>query len=452
MDILYRRGRATAGEVMDALPGSPSYSTVRTQLRVLEEKGHVRHEEHGLRYVYAPAVPRRAARKSALRHLVEHVLRRLGRERRRRAARRRRREALRRRARAHRRSGGQIARKDGNDDEQRSRSRSSSWSALMATTLLRSRSAACVIGCSRRRLPAPRPRRRSRLVAPVWYARVAAAWWSSSRVRADRPAAGRARLALEPATAAAAARPADGSPPRPRRVMRGARGSSGWPAPAPVCFVAGRRSGPPGVAGIARRAASPPDRGPIPRPTCSRASTACAGAPVLLQSDHPTLLVTWGFARPKVLLPADARQLARRSHSHRARPRARAHPARRLDRADRPPSSLRVGLLVQPARLDRVPAPAARKRTGVRRRGARGWASKDRRTPAELVDLARAFRSQRQMFLPAAGHCPSVKPREESQSHVERPPQSRSHHAFGVHRRRHPARRRRRRKRCRRSR
>lgn len=71
MDILYRRGRATAGEVMEDLSGDPSYSTVRTQLRVLETKGHVRHEEHGLRYVYMPAVPRHAARKSALRHLVE---------------------------------------------------------------------------------------------------------------------------------------------------------------------------------------------------------------------------------------------------------------------------------------------------------------------------------------------------------------------------------------------
>ncbi len=70
MDILYRRGRATAGEVMDQLSGTPSYSTVRTQLRVLEEKGHVRHEEEGLRYVYIPAVSRHAARKSALRHLV----------------------------------------------------------------------------------------------------------------------------------------------------------------------------------------------------------------------------------------------------------------------------------------------------------------------------------------------------------------------------------------------
>ena len=71
MDILYRRGRATAGEVMEELSGDPSYSTVRTQLRVLEDKGHVRHEEEGLRYVYIPAVSRNAARKSALRHLVD---------------------------------------------------------------------------------------------------------------------------------------------------------------------------------------------------------------------------------------------------------------------------------------------------------------------------------------------------------------------------------------------
>jgi predicted transcriptional regulator len=71
MDILFRRGRATAAEVMEQLQGNPSYSTVRTQLRVLEEKGHVRHEEEGLRYVYIAAVPRHAARKSALKHLVE---------------------------------------------------------------------------------------------------------------------------------------------------------------------------------------------------------------------------------------------------------------------------------------------------------------------------------------------------------------------------------------------
>lgn len=71
MDILYKRGRATATEVMADLPGTPHYSTVRTQLRVLEEKGHVTHEEEGVRYVYMAALPRRAARKSALRHLVD---------------------------------------------------------------------------------------------------------------------------------------------------------------------------------------------------------------------------------------------------------------------------------------------------------------------------------------------------------------------------------------------
>jgi predicted transcriptional regulator len=71
IDILYRRGRATAVEVMEDLAGDPSYSTVRTQLRVLEEKGHVRHDDDGQRYVYSPAVPRRTVRKSALKHLVE---------------------------------------------------------------------------------------------------------------------------------------------------------------------------------------------------------------------------------------------------------------------------------------------------------------------------------------------------------------------------------------------
>ena len=71
MDILYKLERASVGQVLRKLADKPSYSTVRAQLRVLEEKGHVRHEEHGLRYVYAPAVPRDVASRSALRHLVE---------------------------------------------------------------------------------------------------------------------------------------------------------------------------------------------------------------------------------------------------------------------------------------------------------------------------------------------------------------------------------------------
>jgi predicted transcriptional regulator len=71
MDILYRLGRATVNEVMAELPGEPNYSTVRTQLRVLETKGHVRHEEQGLRYVYIPTAPRYSVRQSALKHLME---------------------------------------------------------------------------------------------------------------------------------------------------------------------------------------------------------------------------------------------------------------------------------------------------------------------------------------------------------------------------------------------
>ena len=71
MDILYKLERASVGQVLAEIAGKPSYSTVRAQLRVLEEKGHVRHEEHGLRYVYVPALPRDVARRSALRHLVE---------------------------------------------------------------------------------------------------------------------------------------------------------------------------------------------------------------------------------------------------------------------------------------------------------------------------------------------------------------------------------------------
>jgi predicted transcriptional regulator len=71
MDILYKLKRASVGQVLSKLADKPSYSTVRAQLCVLEEKGHVRHEEHGLRYVYVPAVPRDVAGRSALRHLVE---------------------------------------------------------------------------------------------------------------------------------------------------------------------------------------------------------------------------------------------------------------------------------------------------------------------------------------------------------------------------------------------
>jgi predicted transcriptional regulator len=70
MDILYRRGRATAAEVMEDLPDPPTYSAVRAALRLLEERGHIRHEVDGPRYVYLPTVPQEKARHSALSHLV----------------------------------------------------------------------------------------------------------------------------------------------------------------------------------------------------------------------------------------------------------------------------------------------------------------------------------------------------------------------------------------------
>ena len=73
MDTLYQLGKATAADLIKALPGEPSDSTVRTQLRVLEAKGHVRHEDDGQRFVYFPVVPRRVVRKSALKHVVDTI-------------------------------------------------------------------------------------------------------------------------------------------------------------------------------------------------------------------------------------------------------------------------------------------------------------------------------------------------------------------------------------------
>jgi predicted transcriptional regulator len=71
MDVVHRLGRASVADVMTALSGSPAYSTVRAQLRVLEEKGHLRHEEAQLRYLYLPAEPPHKIRRSAVKHLLE---------------------------------------------------------------------------------------------------------------------------------------------------------------------------------------------------------------------------------------------------------------------------------------------------------------------------------------------------------------------------------------------
>jgi predicted transcriptional regulator len=70
MDVIYRHGKVTAAEVLAELPDPPGYSAVRAMLRLLEEKGHIRHEQDGPRYVYLPTVNRDKARRSAMRHLV----------------------------------------------------------------------------------------------------------------------------------------------------------------------------------------------------------------------------------------------------------------------------------------------------------------------------------------------------------------------------------------------
>jgi predicted transcriptional regulator len=71
LDVLYRTGRATVGEIQQSIPNPPSYSAVRTLLRILEEKRHVRHEQEGTRYVYLPRIERDRAKRSAMRHLMD---------------------------------------------------------------------------------------------------------------------------------------------------------------------------------------------------------------------------------------------------------------------------------------------------------------------------------------------------------------------------------------------
>jgi BlaI family transcriptional regulator, penicillinase repressor len=71
MDILYRSGKASANEVRDAMPDAPSYSAVRAMLRVLEEKGHIKHQEEGMKYVYAPVIAAGKAKRSAVKHVLD---------------------------------------------------------------------------------------------------------------------------------------------------------------------------------------------------------------------------------------------------------------------------------------------------------------------------------------------------------------------------------------------
>jgi BlaI family penicillinase repressor len=75
MEILYQRGKASASDVREAMNDAPGYSAVRAMLRVLEEKGHLKHESEGLKYVYAPVVNRDRAKRSAVKHLVDTFFR-----------------------------------------------------------------------------------------------------------------------------------------------------------------------------------------------------------------------------------------------------------------------------------------------------------------------------------------------------------------------------------------
>ena len=70
MDVVYRLGKASVNDVLERIPEPPSYSAVRALMRILEEKGHLRHEQDGPRYVYIPTVPRDAAQGAALSHMV----------------------------------------------------------------------------------------------------------------------------------------------------------------------------------------------------------------------------------------------------------------------------------------------------------------------------------------------------------------------------------------------
>jgi len=70
IDILYQKGRATAVEVMESMPDPPGYSAVRSHLATLEEKGHVRHEKDGAKYVFIPTLHPSNAKRSAIRHLI----------------------------------------------------------------------------------------------------------------------------------------------------------------------------------------------------------------------------------------------------------------------------------------------------------------------------------------------------------------------------------------------
>ncbi len=359
MDVLYRRGRATAADVMAELPGEPNYSTVRTQLRVLEDKGHVRHEEEGGRYVYAPAVPRHAARKSALKHLVETffdgsaeqvVAAVLGGE-------------------ASRLSDEELDRVSALDRQSaKGRIAMSLMSLLVESTREgvarhagragRGRLPAAAVGGAAPLDPLGRDRRgasRRRCSGssrPSWHVPLDAiprprliatpAPAPAARVPRSQP---RRRIAIRAATQRLARRlDVRSSPPR------------GSPAPASASSILlvglGRLAW---IASSARRVTS--GRWAAAADDVAR-DYGLRRPVVILQSDHPALLVTWGFVAAEGDPAADRAGLDRRAHSRRAGARVRAHQARRLADPDGGGDRARR-LLVQPGDVDRLPAACA---------------------------------------------------------------------------------------------
>ena len=146
---------------------------------------------------------------------------------------------------------------------------------------------------------------------------------------------------------------------------------------------------------------------------------------VILQSDHPALLVTWGFVAAEGDSAADRAGLDRRAHPRRAVARARPHQARRLADPDAGGDRARR-LLVQPGHVDRLPAPAPGKRAGDRRRRA---ARRHQRIRLRLAPAgARARLRAPSPVAARAGDRPAIESRKESQRHVERPNQPCSHH------------------------
>ena len=309
--------------------------------------------------------------------------------------------------------------------------------ALVATAVLRRRSAAVRHFVLAAALACAAATPALRLVAPAWQAGMGA-WLTESRVQLiDRPLL---VLDLDDRVAGTACLGLNRHRCRARRrvarwlgiiwaARRGARacscsspdwaGSPGWPRVP---------------------SASPADRGPASPPR-SRATAGLRRPPVLLQSRDAALLATWGFVRAEGDAALGRFGLARGPHPHRPRPRARARAARRLARADGRRSRA-IALLVQPARVGGVPPSAARKRAGVRRRR-----PEDGRGGIDVRHRAR--RSGQSVQVPAGDvssrscHRPFVKPRKESSRHAECPPQQGTHHASGVDRRRRAVRRRR---------